>query len=152
VSAFSSCRLLPRICQYYRAAAGRLVGAVLGTAGQKMLLISAYMPSGLDHTSANFPIRCLQADGFTDTYRALHPYNPRNGRSATFVQSYGPRVSVIAPEYSDGRLLSFSPCPHLAFQTLYMFIPLQATMQAACLHCCTVLWIIERLSPTLKKI
>src|SRR4051812_23568403 len=106
------------------------MGAVLElSTGHRMLLISAYMPSGLDHlpadspqhhlahklyrellqwsvgmdqiivmgdlnetlsrfdrlplpppssaaallAAASSPIRCLQADGFVDSYRALHP-------------------------------------------------------------------------------
>jgi exonuclease III len=48
-----SMSLAPRIRDYKRSATGRLVGAVLQLdAGQHMLLVSAYMPSGLDHVAA----------------------------------------------------------------------------------------------------
>ena len=51
-----SLTLLPRIRQYLRSATGRLVGAVLElSAGHRMLLVSAYMPSGLDHLPADSP-------------------------------------------------------------------------------------------------
>jgi exonuclease III len=49
-----SLALAPRIRSYRRSNTGRLVGAVLElVAGQQMLLVSAYMPSGLDHLAAD---------------------------------------------------------------------------------------------------
>jgi exonuclease III len=44
--------LLPRVRSYRRSSSGRLLGAVLElSAGHQLLLVSAYMPTGLDHTS-----------------------------------------------------------------------------------------------------
>ena len=46
--------LLPRCRAYKRSASGRLVGVVLElTKGQQTLILSAYMPTGLDHRSAH---------------------------------------------------------------------------------------------------
>ena len=46
--------LAPRIRCYKRSSSGRLIGAVLELSpGQRTLLVSAYMPSGLDHRSAD---------------------------------------------------------------------------------------------------
>ena len=46
--------LLPRVRSYHRSSTGRLVGAVLELhTGHSMLLVSAYMPTGLDHCSAS---------------------------------------------------------------------------------------------------
>ena len=48
--------LAPRIRCYKRSSSGRLIGAVLELSpGQRTLLVSAYMPSGLDHRSADSP-------------------------------------------------------------------------------------------------
>ena len=46
--------LIPRVRRYLRSTTGRLVAAVLElTRGRQLLLASAYMPSGLDHSSAD---------------------------------------------------------------------------------------------------
>jgi len=123
-------RLSPSVRRYHRSQSGRLVGAVLElTEGQQLLLVSAYMPSGLDHqapaspahvtahalyaeflrwssgvqqvivlgdlnetltrwdrqpqtalralaagaAAASSPLRTLEADGYTDVFRHLHP-------------------------------------------------------------------------------
>src|SRR5680860_691910 len=48
-----SLTLAPRIRRYFRSVSGRLVGAVLELSpGRTVLLVSAYMPSGLDHSFA----------------------------------------------------------------------------------------------------
>ena len=48
-----SLRLAPCVRRYLRSASGRLAGAVLELApGHQLLLVSAYMPSGLDHLPA----------------------------------------------------------------------------------------------------
>ena len=48
-----SLRLAPCVRRYMRSASGRLAGAVLELAhGHQLLLVSAYMPSGLDHLAA----------------------------------------------------------------------------------------------------
>ena len=48
--------LAPRIRCYKRSSSGRLIAAVLELSpGQRTLLVSAYMPSGLDHRSADSP-------------------------------------------------------------------------------------------------
>jgi exonuclease III len=48
--------LAPRIRTYKRSSTGRLIGAVLELSpGQCTLLVSAYMPSGLDHRNADSP-------------------------------------------------------------------------------------------------
>ena len=48
-----SLRLAPCVRRYMRSATGRLAGAVLELAqGHQLLLVSAYMPSGLDHLPA----------------------------------------------------------------------------------------------------
>ena len=45
-----SLRLAPNVRRYVRSPSGRLVGAILQlTQGHQLLLVSAYMPSGLDH-------------------------------------------------------------------------------------------------------
>ena len=45
--------LAPRCRTYFRSKGGRLIGAVLELAkGRRTLLVSAYMPTGLDHCSA----------------------------------------------------------------------------------------------------
>jgi len=47
-----SLTLAPRIRRYFRSVSGRLVGAVLELSpGRTVLLVSAYMPSGLDHSA-----------------------------------------------------------------------------------------------------
>jgi exonuclease III len=47
-----STALLPRVRSYRRSSSGRLLGAVLElSAGHQLLLVSAYMPTGLDHSS-----------------------------------------------------------------------------------------------------
>jgi exonuclease III len=44
--------LLPRVRSYQRSSTGRLLGAVLELSrGHQLLLVSAYMPTGLDHSS-----------------------------------------------------------------------------------------------------
>ena len=49
-----SLALLPRVRCYMRHASGRLMGAVLElSGGHRLLLVSAYMPSGLDHRPAD---------------------------------------------------------------------------------------------------
>ena len=49
-----SLALVPFIRSYHRSATGRLVGAVLElTKGHRLLLVSAYMPSGIDHSGAD---------------------------------------------------------------------------------------------------
>ena len=46
-----SSHLMPRVRGYKRSNSGRLVGALIDLAkGQRLLVISAYMPSGLDHS------------------------------------------------------------------------------------------------------
>lgn len=48
-----SLALAPRIRSYRRSSTGRLIGAVLDLGvGQQALLVSAYMPSGIDHAPA----------------------------------------------------------------------------------------------------
>ena len=48
--------LLPRCRTYKRSSSGRLVGVILELSkGYQTLIVSAYMPSGLDHCSANDP-------------------------------------------------------------------------------------------------
>jgi hypothetical protein len=44
--------LAPRCRAFKRSSSGRLVGVILElTKGQQLLIISAYMPTGLDHRS-----------------------------------------------------------------------------------------------------
>jgi exonuclease III len=51
-----SLSLAPRIRRYFRSDTGRLVGAVLELSpGHSLLLVSAYMPSGLDHAAPDSP-------------------------------------------------------------------------------------------------
>jgi exonuclease III len=51
-----SLSLAPRIRSYRRSRSGRLMGAVLELRkGHQLLLVSAYMPSGLDHKAASSP-------------------------------------------------------------------------------------------------
>jgi len=51
-----SLALAPRIRRYFRSDSGRLVGAVLELSpGRTVLLVSAYMPSGLDHSAPDSP-------------------------------------------------------------------------------------------------
>ena len=48
--------LVQRVYKYFRSPTGRLIGAVLElTKGQRTLLVSAYMPSGLDHQPPSSP-------------------------------------------------------------------------------------------------
>ncbi|MCW2763337.1 MAG: hypothetical protein JWR85_3538, partial [Marmoricola sp.] len=51
-----SLALLPRVRSYRRSSTGRLIGAVLElSAGHQLLLVSAYMPTGLDHSASDSP-------------------------------------------------------------------------------------------------
>jgi len=122
-----SLALLPCIRSHRRSSSGRLVGVVLELhKGHQLLLVSAYMPTGLDHSAAGSekhelarhlydeirqwsadmqqvivmgdlnetlthfdrlprpagaraaaahlrPIACMQAEGFSDVWRTLHP-------------------------------------------------------------------------------
>ena len=59
--------LAARARSYHRSSTGRLIGAVLELSrGQRTLLISAYMPSGLDHLAANSPLHA-EADELYST-------------------------------------------------------------------------------------
>ena len=57
--------LVPRIRSYHRSTSGRLIGAVLELhKGHQLLIVSAYMPSGLDH--------CARDSEQHDTARSLY--------------------------------------------------------------------------------
>ena len=52
-----SLSLAARARSYHRSSTGRLIGVVLELSrGQRTLLVSAYMPSGLDHLVASSPL------------------------------------------------------------------------------------------------
>jgi len=58
VGLFISHELMPLCRAYHKSSSGRLIGVILELSkGRRTLIISAYMPSGLDHKSAVDPIR-----------------------------------------------------------------------------------------------
>jgi exonuclease III len=62
--------LIPRIRSYHRSTSGRLIGAVLElNKGHQLLIVSAYMPSGLDHCSSDSPQHEMANKLYTEIIR-----------------------------------------------------------------------------------
>ena len=71
VALLLSTALLPAVRNYLRSSTGRLLGAVLELCpGHRLLLVSVYLPSGLDHRPLDSP----EADTARKVYAELHSW------------------------------------------------------------------------------